>query len=229
MIKIIFLVMLPLAWSYGEPNLQGGGAFAYVDSSGHRYGGTYGLKDGRVIPTSGDPIPQRFADIAYPNEDDFGTAYFANLENLLQEVFQRNIENQRLAFDAARKAFDLTSNQAGYYPTPNLASRFAFTNIPSLPLPMPMPHFGSNSAFAGAAAGPGFQHQVASIFPVNPANPNVNHFADTVQQPGRNGFYSVSSNSFSSSSNVNGKAVNSRGAETLVNDNGRITHYKVEN
>ncbi|XP_022821941.1 uncharacterized protein LOC111353229 isoform X2 [Spodoptera litura] len=191
MIKIIFLVMLPLAWSYGEPNLQGGGAFAYVDSSGHRYGGTYGLKDGRVIPTSGDPIPQRFADFAYPNEDDFSTAYFANLENLLQE--------------------------------------FAFTNIPSLPLPMPMPHFGSNSAFAGAAAGPGFQHQVASIFPVNPANPNVNHFADTVQQPGRNGFYSVSSNSFSSSSNVNGKAVNSRGAETLVNDNGRITHYKVEN
>ncbi|XP_035447401.2 uncharacterized protein LOC118274120 isoform X3 [Spodoptera frugiperda] len=189
MIKIIFLVMLPLAWSYGEPNLQGGGAFAYVDSSGHRYGGTYGLKDGRVIPTSGDPIPQHFADFAFPNEDDFGSTYFANLENLLQE--------------------------------------FAFTNIPSLP--MPMPHFGSNSAFAGAAAGPGYQHQVASIFPANPANPNVNHFADTVPQQGRNGFYSVSSNSFSSSSNVNGKTLNSRGAETVVNDNGRITHYKVEN
>ncbi|KAF9423258.1 hypothetical protein HW555_001327 [Spodoptera exigua] len=212
-----------------EPNLQGGGGFAYADSSGHRYGGTYALKDGRVVTTSGDPIPQHFADFAYPNEDDFGSAYFANLENLLQEVFQRNIENQRLAYDAARKAFDLTSNQAGYYPTPNLASRFAFTNVPSLPIPpFPMPRFGSNSAFASAAAGPGFQHQVASIFPSNPAVPNVNHFADTAPT-GRNGFYSVSSNSYSSSSNVNGKEMNSRGAETIVNDNGKVTHFKVAN
>ena len=153
MMKIIFLVMLPLAWSYGEPNLQGGGGFAYADSSGHRGGF---LRGARV-------------------------------------------------------------------------KRFAFTNVPSLPIPpFPMPRFGSNSAFASAAAGPGFQHQVASIFPSNPAVPNVNHFADTAPT-GRNGFYSVSSNSYSSSSNVNGKEMNSRGAETIVNDNGKVTHFKVAN
>lgn len=267
--KILFVVMLSLAWSYGVPNSEGGGAFAFVDSSGNRYGGTYGLKDGKVVSRTGDPFPQHFAEnIPYPNfannipyqnfggnipyqnfadpvyplEEDFGQAYFSNLENLLQEVFNKNLESQKLAFNAARKAFDLTSNQAGgyaggysggysggYYPNPNIASRYpAFPSFPTFTMPRPM-DFG-NSAYASAAAGPGYQHHVASINPSNPSNPNVdrtiNHFSDTSAP--RSGFYSVSSNSYSSSSNVNGKELNNRGAETVVNDNGKVTHYKVQ-
>nr|AXY94653.1 seroin transcript 2B [Mamestra brassicae] len=218
MMKILFVVMLSLAWSYGVPNSEGGGAFAFVDSSGNRYGGTYGLKDGKVVSRTGDPFPQHFAenipypnfannipyqnfgdnipyqnfaDTVYPLEEDFGQAYFSNLENLLQE-----------------------------YP--------AFPSFPTFTMPRPM-NFG-NSAYASAAAGPGYQHHVASINPSNPANPNVdrtiNHFSDTSAP--RSGFYSVSSNSYSSSSNVNGKELNNRGAETVVNDNGKVTHYKVQ-
>lgn len=56
----------------------------------------------------------------------------------------------------------------------------------------------------------------------------MNRFGDTSAPAGGNGFYSVSSKSYSSSSNVNGQATNNRGAETLVNDNGKITHYKVQ-
>uniref|UniRef100_A0A2A4JGD7 Uncharacterized protein n=1 Tax=Heliothis virescens TaxID=7102 RepID=A0A2A4JGD7_HELVI len=136
MMKIIFLVFIPLAWSYG-PNTQGGGAFAYVDSTGNRY----------------------------PAFGGFG-----------------------------------------------------------------MPSFG-NSAFASAAAGPGFQHHIAAISPSNPGMPNVDrvsHFADS-SLPGGRKFYSVSSKSYSSSSNINGKEISNRGAETLVNDNGKVTHYKVQN
>ena len=102
-------------------------------------------------------------------------------------MFNKNLENQRLAFNAARKAFDLTSNQAGgyaggysggysgghpgnYYPNPNIASRFpAFPSLPGFTMPSPITNFG-NSAFASAAAGPGYQHQVASIYPGNPVS-----------------------------------------------------------
>lgn len=102
-------------------------------------------------------------------------------------VFNKNLENQRLALNAARKAFDLTSNQAGggypgysggyssgyfggYYPNPTIASRFpAFPSIPSFAMPRPITNFG-NSAFASAAAGPGYQHHVASIYPSNPVS-----------------------------------------------------------
>lgn len=59
--------------------------------------------------------------------------------------------------------------------------------------------------------------------------PNVdvtNRFADN-SGPGNN-FYSVSSKSYSSSSNVDGQERNFKGAETLVNNNGVVTHYKVQ-
>ncbi|XP_021200363.3 uncharacterized protein LOC110383789 isoform X2 [Helicoverpa armigera] len=188
MMKIIFLVFIPLAWSYG-PNTQGGGAFAYVDSTGNRYGGTYGLEDGKVVRTSGDPIPEHFADTVDPYHGaDFGPLFFGNFDNLLQE-----------------------------YP-------------PFGGFGMPMSGFG-NSAFASASAGPGYQHHVAAISPSNPRMPNVDrvsHFADTSLPDGRK-YYSVSSKSYSSSSNINGREISNRGAETLVNDNGKVTHYKVQN
>lgn len=90
-------------------------------------------------------------------------------------VFKTNYENQRLAINAARKAFDLTSNRApAYFPIPPPIRFPAFNNFPGFGfpgfdygMPNPIPGF-ANGAFAGAAAGPGFNHHVASIFPGNP-------------------------------------------------------------
>ncbi|KAL0901815.1 hypothetical protein ABMA27_006983 [Loxostege sticticalis] len=93
-----------------------------------------------------------------------------------------------------------------------------------------MPFEMPNSAYAGAAVGPGFSHQVAALNPENPREPNVNvmnRFSDNTGPGGK--FYSVSSSSYSSSSNVNGRQETKKGAETLVNNNGVVTHYKVQN
>ncbi|XP_075969676.1 uncharacterized protein LOC142972442 isoform X1 [Anticarsia gemmatalis] len=265
MAGLLLLVVLQIVWSLGQTEAfassAGGGAFAYTDSSGKKYSGTYSTKDGKVVQSSGDPVP--FADTAFPgygygyaNPYDFGyqgdsfyPSYFSNLENLLQEVFHSNLENQRLAYNAARKAFDISSNQAGYYE--NFASRLpqpqfndfggfaggygggyggGFGGFPNFNnFAFGMPNF-PNSAFAGAAAGPGFRHQVAAINPANPNSPNVNrisHYSDTNQgNPG--GYYAVSSKSYASSSNVNGQPISHRGSETVVNDNGKVTKYKVQ-
>lgn len=89
-----------------------------------------------------------------------------------------SVENQRLAYSAATKAFDLTSNRAGYnkHFTP---SRFPFGgNFPGGPgfegegfrgqgLGMSNFRKSDNSAYAGAAIGPDYTHQVAEISPAN--------------------------------------------------------------
>lgn len=89
-------------------------------------------------------------------------------------MFKSSIVNQRLALDAAKKAFDLSSNQAtGFYP--NFANRFGnpgFHDFPPVGFPYnnyAMPNF-PNRAYASAAAGPGYQHHVASIYPTNPVS-----------------------------------------------------------
>ncbi|CAB3240286.1 unnamed protein product [Arctia plantaginis] len=103
--------------------------------------------------------------------------------------------------------------------------------IPSFPRypNFAMPNF-PNSAFASSSLGPGFRRQIAAINPQNPLSNNVNinkvsHFSDS---PGRGGYYGVSSKSYASSSNVNGQEYNRRGAITTVDDNGKVTSYKVE-
>ncbi|XP_059048049.1 uncharacterized protein LOC131843425 isoform X1 [Achroia grisella] len=228
----ISAVCLQMAWSYGAP--EGVGAYAYQDSAGNRYGGTYGLKDGPNFGHKGFPIP--FAQNTFQNNfldlDDFFPEYFRNFENLLQETFRSNFENQKLALNAASKAFDLTSNHAGYIP--NFPRRFPFNNFPGFGGFPTFPNFDmsnfGNSAFAGGAAGPGFTHQIAAINPANPQMPNVDvmsRFADTEQKPGSN-FVSMSSHAYSVSSNVNGKEFKDRGAETTVNNNGKVTTYRVK-
>lgn len=57
--------------------------------------------------------------------------------------------------------------------------------------------------------------------------PNVS-LTDRYAEPSDDGkFYSVSSSSFASSDNDNGKLSGFRQAETVVNDNGKITKYRV--
>ncbi|KPI97592.1 hypothetical protein RR46_07339 [Papilio xuthus] len=148
-----------------------------------------------------------------------------------RDVIYDNIENQqRAAFEAAQNTYGAFNN----FPfIPNFDFRYPpyghFNYFgPSYRAPFDMS--GSNSAFAAAAVGPGFRHQVAAINPGNPQMPNVD---TTINRQPQNrqgqGFYSVSSSSYASSLNNNGVPQNQRGAETVVNDNGRITKYAVHN
>ncbi|XP_061708485.1 uncharacterized protein LOC133518798 isoform X1 [Cydia pomonella] len=89
--------------------------------------------------------------------------------------------------------------------------------------------YGPNSAYASGSVMPGYSHQVAAVNPGNPNQPNVdikNRFGEDGK--GGNGYMSVSSSSYATSSNVNGQEQAHRGAETVVNNNGVVHRYKVE-
>ncbi|KAI5639712.1 hypothetical protein NE865_07789 [Phthorimaea operculella] len=249
--KTLFFVCaicLQLQWSYGKPD--GVGAYAYQDSAGNRYGGTYGLKDGQVYgkdiddSTTFGPNPfTNFQDI-----DSFFPEFFRNLDSCLQEVFAKNADQHKKALNAARKAFDLTSNNAGY--VPNFDTDFnRFPGFPTFDIPQPdfmggfggfpnfanfppaMPNlnsFAENSAFAGGAVAPGYRHQVVALSPANPNKPNIDvkKLSETNRGAGPQ-FYSVQSSSFVTSSNVDGKQQTNKGGETIVNENGKITKYSL--
>ncbi|XP_039753364.1 uncharacterized protein LOC120628800 isoform X2 [Pararge aegeria] len=198
---LISAALLQISWCYAYPGPAGVGAYAYQDSSGHS---KIAIFKRRTLFPPFRPFSR---------------------------IFASDLENQRLASYAAQKAYDLTFNQPGYHTNflrfPNFGG---FPFFGPGPTPFNMAQGSHNAAFAGAAAGPGFSHQVAGIDPVNVNIPNVdvtNRFNNVERSNSPGKFYSVSSSSFASSSNLNGKAGGHREAETVVNDNGRITKYKV--
>lgn len=69
--------------------------------------------------------------------------------------------------------------------------------------------------------------QTASLYPENAANPNV-HVQHTITSGSPGAYVGVSTASFSSTSDVNGVKTQQKGAYTTVNDNGKITTYKLE-
>ncbi|KAJ2947684.1 hypothetical protein O0L34_g9450 [Tuta absoluta] len=200
--KTIFFVCaicLQLQWSYGKPD--GVGAYAYQDSTGNR-------------------------------------------------AFAQNAEQHKKALNAARKAFDLTSNNAGYvpnfdtgfsrfpgfpnfeFPQPDYMGRFGgMPDFGNFPLPMPsLNSFAENSAFAGGAVAPGYRHQQVALSPSDPNQPNID--VTKFSESGRSNspqFYSVQSSSFVTSANVNGQQKTNKGGETIVNENGKITKYSLNN
>nr|AXY94655.1 seroin transcript 2B [Antheraea yamamai] len=188
--------------------------------------GTHCFSVQYVAPTSPSGVP-----------DQSGVGAFSYQDSAGNRAFNANFENQRLAFNAAQKAFDLTSNQAGYNPNFNYPGAGNFPNFgdfPGVPLAFPaMPNFGNEfGAFAAAVANPGYRQQIAAINPSNPGVPNVNEVRySNSETPGNNGGYmAVSSTSYSTSSqNADGQITNSRAAETVINDNGKITKYSVKN
>ncbi|XP_047984585.1 uncharacterized protein LOC125225091 isoform X4 [Leguminivora glycinivorella] len=166
-----------------------------------------------------------------------GVGAYAYQDSDGNRVFKSNKEYQKKAFDASKKAYDVTSNQAGFM---NFDfSRFPFNGGWGN---YGMPNFGAqnfgayghNSAYASGSAMPGFSHQVVAINPANPGQPNVdikNRFGEEgtgTGTGGNGGYMSVSSSSYATSSNVNGQEKNHRGAETVVNNNGVVHRYKVE-
>ncbi|CAG4979786.1 unnamed protein product [Parnassius apollo] len=144
-----------------------------------------------------------------------------------------NIENQeRKVFEAAQNSFG-AFNEFPYIPTFNFRypSNDPFNNFgPGNYKPFDMS--GKNTpynAFAFGAVGPGFKHQIAAINPSNPQSPNVQKFSHNPDRRNdlNNHFYSVHSSASSSSINKNGELQSQKAAETIVNDNGKVTKYSV--
>ncbi|XP_037960148.1 uncharacterized protein LOC119689396 isoform X1 [Teleopsis dalmanni] len=117
------------------------------------------------------------------------------------EQIQQQIAAQQGYFDNVRR-------QPGYYNKGYKSHRYA-----------------PNFAAAGASIGPGGYTQTAYISPENPSVPNIHNRFSSGSGPG--GYKGVSVSSFSSSSDVDGKRTNYRGAQTTINDNGKVTTYRV--
>ncbi|XP_054743442.1 uncharacterized protein LOC129248049 isoform X3 [Anastrepha obliqua] len=113
---------------------------------------------------------------------------------------------------AQQQAFFHNLNRQNYY---NSANRYGTPN-----------RYGSNSAVAAASLGPGGSYHTASISPENPDIPNISNRFAGPSSPG--GFKGVSVSSFSSSSDIDGQKTSRRGAQTTINDNGKITTYRVQ-
>ncbi|XP_013177105.1 PREDICTED: uncharacterized protein LOC106124724 isoform X2 [Papilio xuthus] len=238
---LVSAVVLHCSWSYGSPSPDGVGVFAYQDSTGRRcrrflpplpplppLKPLTPFKPLRPLPPM-KPLPRLLS--PFPTLSPFPQLPPLPHFKKFRDVIYDNIENQqRAAFEAAQNTYGAFNN----FPfIPNFDFRYPpyghFNYFgPSYRAPFDMS--GSNSAFAAAAVGPGFRHQVAAINPGNPQMPNVD---TTINRQPQNrqgqGFYSVSSSSYASSLNNNGVPQNQRGAETVVNDNGRITKYAVHN
>ncbi|XP_026496568.1 uncharacterized protein LOC113401062 isoform X1 [Vanessa tameamea] len=221
-IILISVLLIQLTWCYAYPASQGVGVYSYQDTAGNRYGGTFDPRD-TFIPYS-DPFAVPFNDIDY-----FFPDYFRNFENILQQIFGSDIESQRLALHAANKAFDITYNHAGY--NPNFFRLPQFTGSPLFGpgrFRANMDNNAHQSAFASAVVAPGYRRQIAAIDPINPGLPNVdvtNRAAETDRS--NPNFVSVSSSSYASSANIDGKVSGMRGSETVVNENGKVTKYEV--
>ncbi|XP_053663145.1 uncharacterized protein LOC128712276 [Anopheles marshallii] len=149
--------------------------------------------------------------------------------NLYQQQFalqQALFQQQQAAFNGAFGAGGFAGAGAGAFPVygPGFAGGSNYVNTR-----YPAGNFGApNVASSSASFGPGGFHQTASVYPNNPAVPNVDtRFGGSEQstsfQNGKPGFVGVSS--FSSSSNINGQT--HREAVTTVNDNGKVTTHRV--
>lgn len=92
---------------------------------------------------------------------------------LTSRAFRNRFDEQNLALNAARKAYDLTSNRAeasaAYIPyfDPIRFNPFGF-DTPGFGMPNFMNFPNSASSFA--AAGPGFQKHNIAINPINPVS-----------------------------------------------------------
>lgn len=184
---------------------------------------------------SGGPGFGGFPSPVVPDFSNFYQGVQANFANLYQQQFalqQQLFAQQQAALNAGFASAGFGGFGAGNFPVygPSFASG-SFNRIPS-------GNFAgaSNAGFGGApnvasssaSFGPGGFHQTASIYPNNPAVPNIDtRFGGSEQttsfQSGKPGFVGVSS--FSSSSNINGQT--HREAVTSVNDNGKVTTHRV--
>ncbi|XP_039951366.1 uncharacterized protein LOC126753471 isoform X1 [Bactrocera neohumeralis] len=113
---------------------------------------------------------------------------------------------------AQQQAYFQNANRPSYYGGGN---RYGASN-----------RYAPNHAIAAASIGPGGSYHTANISPENPDVPNITNRFGGPSSPG--GYKGVSVSSFSSSSDINGQKTSQRGAQTTINDNGKITTYRVQ-
>ncbi|XP_064076663.1 uncharacterized protein LOC113401062 isoform X2 [Vanessa tameamea] len=198
-IILISVLLIQLTWCYAYPASQGVGVYSYQDTAGNSF----------------PKLRNRL--------------FTRRLRPSRLRIFGSDIESQRLALHAANKAFDITYNHAGY--NPNFFRLPQFTGSPLFGpgrFRANMDNNAHQSAFASAVVAPGYRRQIAAIDPINPGLPNVdvtNRAAETDRS--NPNFVSVSSSSYASSANIDGKVSGMRGSETVVNENGKVTKYEV--
>ncbi|XP_017472737.1 PREDICTED: uncharacterized protein LOC108363779 isoform X2 [Rhagoletis zephyria] len=176
----------------------GGSAGSYAGGSAGGYGGNAGFYDGG------------FNDYDYNYAPDF------NFIDPL--VFHQQLTAQILANHASQqhRIQQQIAQQQAHFNNLNIGgSRYDTAN-----------RYAPNHAIAAASIGPGGSYHTAHIGPENPDVPNISNRFGGPSSPG--GFKGVSVSSFSSSSDINGKKMSQRGAQTTINDNGKITTYRVQ-
>ncbi|XP_065357585.1 uncharacterized protein LOC135951789 isoform X2 [Calliphora vicina] len=148
----------------------------------------------------------------YNDYDDFGYAPDFGFGFLDPYAFHQQLTSQILAQQAAQQ-----KQQAAFFDNIRHQNHYSYKGGKGN-------RYAPNYSAAAASLGPAGGYQTAFISPENPSIPNVsNRFGSS--SPG--GYKGVSVSSFSSSSDVNGKKTSHRGAQTTINDNGRVTTYKV--
>ncbi|XP_018790632.1 PREDICTED: uncharacterized protein LOC108970008 isoform X3 [Bactrocera latifrons] len=156
-----------------------------------------------------------YDDYDYGYAPDFGfiDPYLFHQQLTAQILANHAAQHQRIQQQIAQQqAYFQNANRPSYYGGGN---RYGASN-----------RYAPNHAIAAASIGPGGSYHTANISPENPDVPNITNRFGGSSSPG--GYKGVSVSSFSSSSDINGQKTSQRGAQTTINDNGKITTYRVQ-
>ncbi|XP_049305424.1 uncharacterized protein LOC105224053 isoform X3 [Bactrocera dorsalis] len=181
-------------------------ASGYAGSSSGSYAGAGGSAGG---------YGGGYDDYDYGYAPDFGfiDPYLFHQQLTAQILANHAAQHQRIQQQIAQQqAYFHNANRPTYYGGGN---RYGASN-----------RYAPNHAIAAASIGPGGSYHTANISPENPDIPNITNRFGGSSSPG--GYKGVSVSSFSSSSDINGQKTSQRGAQTTINDNGKITTYRVQ-
>lgn len=148
--------------------------------------------------------------------DDYDYGYAPDFGFIDPYLFHQQLTAQILANQAAQhnRIQQQIAQQQAYFQNTNHPSYYGSAN-----------RYAPNHAIAAASIGPGGSYHTANISPANPDVPNISNRFGGPSSPG--GYKGVSVSSFSSSSDINGQKTSQRGAQTTINDNGKVTTYRV--
>ncbi|XP_037960150.1 uncharacterized protein LOC119689396 isoform X2 [Teleopsis dalmanni] len=205
--KLLFICLAVTIMNTAAGSYASAGGFAGASAGGFGTGGYTG-------GYAGDYGTGNFVGTGFGYAPEFGFGFidpFVFHQQLTASILaQHAAQNRQIQQQIAAQQgyFDNVRRQPGYYNKGYKSHRYA-----------------PNFAAAGASIGPGGYTQTAYISPENPSVPNIHNRFSSGSGPG--GYKGVSVSSFSSSSDVDGKRTNYRGAQTTINDNGKVTTYRV--
>ncbi|XP_030377395.1 RNA-binding protein FUS isoform X2 [Scaptodrosophila lebanonensis] len=194
------------------------GSYSNSNGANGGYTGTYNGNGGGVHVGTGN--------YDYDDYDGYGAGFggygiidpYLFHQQLTNHVLAQNLATQQRIRQqiAAQQAYnDNIVRQNRYRPATNSGSYNLHRYAPSY-------------AAAAGSIGPNGHRQTAYISPANPAQPNiVNRFGGSSSSGGGGGGGGYKGVSVSSFSTSNGDGTSRRGAQTTINDNGKVTSYSV--